>query len=70
VTAFDRRLPHQLVAASRVLLCTEAVRDRLATGNREVTVTVVPVVRDSPFATAGQAADVLQVDQVALHTYE
>lgn len=34
------------------------------------TVTVVPVVRDSPLATAAQAEDVLQIDQVSLHTYK
>jgi hypothetical protein len=70
VTAFDRRLPHQLVPASRVLLCTEALRARLGEGRDHVTVTVVPVVRDSPLATAAQAEDVLQIDQVSLHTYE
>jgi hypothetical protein len=35
-----------------------------------VTVTAVPVVRPSPLATADQAADVLTIDQVALHTFE
>src|SRR5664280_1960734 len=61
VTAFDRRLPHQLVPASRVLLCTEALRARLGEGRDHVTVTVVPVVR-SPLATATQAEEVLQIE--------
>jgi hypothetical protein len=33
-------------------------------------VTAVPVVRPSALATADQAADVLTVDQVALHTFD
>jgi hypothetical protein len=70
VTSFDRRLPHQLVPATRVLLCTDAIRGRLDAARGQVTVTIVPVIRHSPLADAEQAADVLHLDQIALHTYE
>jgi hypothetical protein len=70
VSAFDRRLPHQLVPATRVLTVTAAVGELLRSGAQTVTVTAVPVVRASPLASPDQAADVLVIDQVALHTYE
>jgi tyrosinase len=70
VSAFDRRPPHQLVPAVRILTVTDAIRDLLQRDARSVTVTAVPVVRPSPLATAEQSADVLVVDQVALHTFE
>jgi tyrosinase len=68
VTPFDRRLPHQLVPATRVLICTDAVKQRVADRHETVTVTLVPVVRESPFA--DPSSDVLQVGQICLHTYE
>jgi hypothetical protein len=69
VTAFDRRPPHQLVPATRVLIATEAVRRRTATGARSEHDTAVAEVRTSALADADMAADVLSLDQVALHTY-
>jgi hypothetical protein len=68
VTAFDRRLPHQLVPATRVLICTEAIQALIAAGHPSVQVTVVPVVRPGPLA--GEEPPELRLDQVALHTYE
>ncbi len=68
VTAFDRRLPHQLVPATRVLICTEAIQALIAAGHPSVQVTVVPVVRPGPLA--GEEPPELRFDQVALHTYE
>jgi hypothetical protein len=70
VSAFDRRQPHPLVPAVRILTVTDAIRDLLQRDARTVTVTAVPVVRPSPLAAADQAAGVLVIDQVALHTYE
>ncbi len=70
VSAFDRRPPHQLVPIARALTVTGAVRDLIGRELTSVTVTAVPVVRASPLATADQAADVLTIDQVALHTFE
>ena len=70
VSVFDRRLPHQLVPAVRVLTVTGAIGQLIRADAQTVTVTAVPVVRSSPLASAQQAADVLVVDQVALHTYE
>ena len=70
VSAFDRRPPHQLVPIARALTVTGAIRDLIRRELNSVTVTAVPVVRPSALATADQAADVLTVDQVALHTFE
>jgi hypothetical protein len=70
VSAFDRRQPHPLVPAVRVLTVTAAVRDLIRRDAPSVSVTAVPVVRTSALATAEQAADVLVIDQVALHTFE
>jgi tyrosinase len=70
VSAFDRRLPHQLVPAVRVLTVTSAIGELIDTDAQTVTITAVPVVRGSPLASADQAADVLVIDQVALHTYQ
>jgi tyrosinase len=70
VTTFDRRMPHQLVPAVRVLTCTDRINGLVAENRSTVTVTVVAVVRDSPLADAAAAAGLPQIDQVALHTYE
>jgi len=70
VSAFDRRPPHQLVPIARYLTVTDAVRDLIQRDTQSVTVTAVPVVRASALASADQAADVLVIDQVALHTFE
>lgn len=70
VSAFDRRQPHPLVPAVRVLTVTGAIRDFIQRGAPSVSVTAVPVVRPSALATAEQAAEVLVIDQVALHTFE
>jgi hypothetical protein len=69
VSAFDRRPPHQLVPATRVLIATDAVRRSAATGADTVHLTAVAEVRESPLADPQAAGDVLVVDQVALHTY-
>jgi tyrosinase len=70
VSAFDRRQPHPLTPAVRVLTVTEAVRKLVQRQAAAVTVTAVPIVRASTLARADQAADVLAIDQVALHTFE
>jgi hypothetical protein len=70
VSAFDRRPPHQLVPITRALTVTDAIRELIRRELTSVTVTAVPVVRPSALATADQAADVLVIDQVALHTFE
>ena len=70
VSAFDRRPPSQLVPITRALTVTGAIRDLIRRELGSVTVTAVPIVRPSALATADQAADVLVVDQVALHTFE
>ncbi len=70
VSVFDRRLPHQLVPMVRALTVTDAIADLLRSDAQAVTVTAVPVVRSSALASVDQAADVLHIDQVALHTYE
>jgi hypothetical protein len=70
VSVFDRRLPHQLVPMVRVLTVTGAIGELIRADAQTVTVTAVPVVRSSPLASADQAADVLVIDQAALHTYE
>jgi hypothetical protein len=54
----------------RVLTVTDAIGDLMRSGAEAVTVTAVPVVRSSALASADQAADVLAIDQAALHTYE
>jgi hypothetical protein len=68
VTNFDRRLPHPLEPATRVLICTDQIKWLVAANQESVTVTVVPVVRSG--GTAAEAPDVLKFDQVSLHTYE
>jgi hypothetical protein len=70
VTTFDRRLPHQLVPATRVLICTDGIKRLIARQRAQVTVTVVALVRATPLAEPGSADDVLRFDQVSLHTYE
>jgi hypothetical protein len=70
VTPFDRRQPHPLVPAVRVLTVTGPIRDLIRGKAAAVTVTTVPIVRASPLATPEQSADVLTIDQVALHTFE
>jgi hypothetical protein len=70
VTAFDRRQPHPLAPATRLLTVTDAIRDLIQQDARAVTITAVPIVRPSPLATAEQSAQVLVIDQVALHTFE
>jgi tyrosinase len=69
VSAFDRRPPHQLVRATRVLIATDAVRRSVAAGADTVHVTAVAEVRASVLADPQTADDVLVIDQVALHTY-
>ena len=69
VNAFDRNHPHQLQPATRIVTVTEAVQTLVASGAKTVTVTVVPVVRKSAIAKESDAATVLTIDQVALHTY-
>jgi len=59
-----------LAPAVRALTVTDAIRDLIQRDARTVAITAVPVVRPSPLADAEQAADVLVVDQVALHTFE
>jgi hypothetical protein len=70
VTAFDRRPSHPLVPATRVLIATDEVRRRVAAGVRTVQVSAVADVRPSALAHSDASADVLVVDQVALHTYQ
>jgi tyrosinase len=70
VTTFDRRPPHQLVPAVRILTCTEPIKRLIAAGQAAVTVTVVAVVRESPLADPSATDELQQCDQVALHTYE
>jgi tyrosinase len=70
VSAFDRRQPHALVPIARAVTVTDAIRDLIQRDTHSVTVTAVPIVRPSALATADQAADVLMIDQVALHTFE
>jgi tyrosinase len=70
VSAFDRRLPHQLVPTARVLTATSAIARLIRADAQTVTVTAVPVVRSSPLASPDQAADMLVLEQVALHTYQ
>ena len=70
VSAFDRRLPHQLVPATRVLICTAAIRRLVAGGRDRVTATLVEVVRATPLTDPDATGEVLRLDQVALHTYE
>ncbi|HEY5989378.1 MAG TPA: hypothetical protein VIV12_23800 [Streptosporangiaceae bacterium] len=70
VSVFDRRQPHPLVPTVRTLTVTDAIRDLIQQDVRTATITAVPVVRPSPLATAEQAAGVLVIDQVALHTFE
>ena len=70
VSVFDRRQPHPLTPIARAVTVTDVIRDLIRRDMNSVTVTAVPVVRPSALATADQAADVLMVDQVALHTFE
>jgi tyrosinase len=70
VSVFDRRQPHPLEPLTRVLTVTEAIRDLARRDVGMATVTAIPVVRPSPFASAEQAADVLVIDEVALLTFE
>lgn len=70
VSTFDRRLPHQLVPANRVLICTELIQGLIQSGRTHVSVTVVAVVRPSPLAAAEQADEILHFDQASLHTYQ
>jgi tyrosinase len=70
VSPFDRTHPHQLVPASRSLEVTPAIKALVAAGGTSVQVSLVPIVRSSALASPDQAADVLVLDQVALHTYE
>ena len=70
VTNFDRRMPHQLVPAVRVLTCTEHINRLIAENRATAAVTVVAVVRDSPLADAATAAELPVIGQIALHTYE
>ena len=70
VSAFDRRLPHQLVPMARVLTVTDAIGDLMRSDAQSVAVTAVSVVRSSALAAADQAANVLVINEVALHTYE
>jgi hypothetical protein len=69
VSTFDRRLPHQLVPANRVFVCTEPIKRLITAGQGSTTVTAVAVVRRTP-STDSAADDVLHIDQVSLHTYE
>jgi hypothetical protein len=69
VSAFDRNHPHQLEPATRIVTVTEAVQRLVASGAASVSVTVVPVVRQSPLAEESAADSVLTFDQVALHTF-
>jgi hypothetical protein len=70
VTTFDRRPPHQLVPAVRVLTCTDPIKRLIAAGSASVTVTAIAVVRESPLADPASAQDLPHIDQIALHTYE
>ena len=70
VVAHDQIYFEREGVIARYLTVTDAIRDLIGRDEHSVTVTAVPVVRPSALATADQAADVLTVDQVALHTFE
>lgn len=72
VSPFDRRGEHQLTPRTKIVVITESLRRLIDRSGHEgrIQVSVVPVVRPSPFASSQDAADVLKIDRVQLITYE
>ena len=60
---FDIRPPHQLEPAVRILTVTDAIKELLASGSREATVTIVA------HTAADYSNEVLTFDTVRLATY-
>lgn len=69
VSTFDRRPPHQLEPATKNIICTAALLRALPAGD-VLQVRIVPVLRPTPFLpTDTDAATVLSVAEIAIHTY-
>lgn len=70
VSVFDRRPAHQLVPATKTIVCTSAVTAALAAGDT-LRVRLVPVVGSSPFVPADfDVDDAFSVTEVAIHAYQ
>jgi hypothetical protein len=71
VTPFDRRAPHQLRPTTKEVIATEAIQPAMAGEDQAtLTISVVPVVRESPLAKPADAAEVLKFNELAIITYD
>jgi tyrosinase len=72
VSPFDRRGEHQLTPRTKIVIITDQLRrlQEQGEGDLSLAVTVVPVVEESPLASAADAAYVLTFDRVRLLTYD
>ena len=71
VTPFDRRAPHQLTPTTKEVIATEAIQRAMAGEDlATLTISVVPVVRESRLAKAADAAEVLKFSELAIITYD
>ena len=61
---YDRRPPHALTPADKHLIVTEALR-KAAEKNKEITATVVPVVKGGK-----EGKDVLKIEKISLMTFD
>lgn len=69
VSEFDYRPPHQLIAATRVVTATDEVKRLIGSGAVALKVSLTPIVKPSPFATAESSADLVPATDVELRFY-
>lgn len=68
---YDLRIPHPLLSEEHHVTITDSLRRIEQAGATELTVTVVPVVRDAPdYIRAELVRDPLKVERVSIVTYD
>jgi hypothetical protein len=69
VSEYDYRPPHQLTAATRVVVVTGPLRGLIEAGAVELRVEITPVLKESPFTGAASAEDITPATDVELRLY-
>lgn len=68
---YDLRTPHALLPEEHHVIITDSLRRIEQAGATELTVTVVPIVRDAPaYIPADMVRDPLKVERVSIVTYD
>lgn len=70
VSTYDYRRPHQLSPITTVVLVTEALKDLVRAGATQFRISATPVVKESPFAKAEDAAGIALPEDIDLRIYD